>query len=237
MLLYIIRHGKPDYAADALTEEGKEQAALVARRLAAGGIDEIHASPMGRAVETAKTTAEKLGLPIQIEPWAHELGPECKTVFPDGNAKTISSLPPEYLHQAAFRQFDSEEAIRRIPGIADTGFAAHWAMLKSGADGMIEKLGYRRNADGTYDVVSANDRHAALFCHAGMQRALLAHVLNIPFQLLAATAMSHYTGVTILEFHGDGPRTSPQLLSFADTGHLYWNKSTPLCHYFNKSPF
>ena len=237
MLLYVIRHGKPDYAADTLTEEGREQAELVARRLAAGGIDEIHASPMGRAVETAKPTAEKLGLPIRIEPWAHELGPECKTVFPDGRVKTISSLPPKYLHQAAFRKFDSEEAIRKIPGIADTGFSAHWAMLRSGADAMIEKLGYRRNADGTYDVVSANDRHAALFCHAGMQRALLAHVLNIPYHLLAATAMCHFTGVTILEFYGDGPYTSPQLLAFGDTGHLYLGRSTPLCHYFHKSPF
>ena len=236
MLLYIIRHGKPDYAADALTEEGREQAELVARRLAAGGIDEIHASPMGRAVETAKPTAEKLGLPIQIEPWAYELGADSRTLFPDGRAKTISHLPPEYLHQAAFRNFDSEAAIRLIPGIADTGFSAHWAMLKSGADGMLEKLGYRRNADGTYDAVSPNGRHAALFCHAGMQRALLAHVLNIPFHFLAATAMSHFTGVTILEFHGDG-RTSPQLLSFGDTGHLYLGRSTPLIHYFHKSPF
>ena len=237
MLLYIIRHGKPDYAADALTEEGKEQAELVASRLAAGGIDEIHSSPMGRALETARPTAEKLGLPIQIEDWAYELGPDSKTVFPDGRQRTISSLPPEYLHQAAFRNLDSEEAIRKIPGIGDTGFAAHWTMLTNGADGMLEKLGYRRNDDGTYDVVSPNNRHAALFCHAGMQRALLAHVLNIPFQLLAATFMSHHTGVTILDFYGDGPRTSPQLLSFADTGHLYLGRNTPLCHYFHKFPF
>ena len=237
MLLYIIRHGKPDYAADALTDEGREQAKLVALRLAAGGIDEIHSSPMGRAVETARPTAEKLGLPIQIEPWAYELGKDSKTLFPDGRERTISSLPPEYLHQAAFRKLDSEEAIRLIPGIADTGFAAHWKMLTTGADGMLEKLGCRRNADGTYDVVSANERHAALFCHAGMQRALLAHVLNIPYHLLAATAMSHFTGVTILEFHCGRRRTSPQLLSFGDTGHLYWNRSTPLCHYFHKSPF
>lgn len=237
MLLYIIRHGKPDYAADALTDEGKEQAELVARRLAAGGIDEIHASPMGRAVETARPTADALGLPIQIEPWAYELGADSKTLFPDGKEKTISSLPPEYLHQAKFRDLDSEEAIRRIPGICDTGFAAHWAMLKAGVDGMLEKLGCRRNADGTYDVISPNERHAALFCHAGMQRALLAHVLNIPFQLLAATVMCHYTGVTILAFCGEGPQTSPQLLSFADTGHLYLGRSEPLIHYFCKTPF
>lgn len=237
MLLYIIRHGKPDYAADALTDEGREQAELVSRRLAAGGIDEIHSSPMGRAVETARPTAEKLGLPIQIEPWAYELGHDCRTTFPDGRAKTISHLPPEYLHQAAFRKFDSEEANRLIPGISDTAFAAHWAMLTSGVDGMLEKLGYRRNSDGTYDVVSPNDRHAALFCHAGMQRALLAHVLNIPFHLLAATAMSHHTGVTILEFYGNRPRVSPQLLSFGDTGHLYLGRSTPLIHYFHRTPF
>ena len=237
MLLYIIRHGKPDYAADALTEEGREQAELVARRLAAGGIDEIHSSPMGRAVETAKPTAEKLDLPIQIEPWAYELGRDSAITLPDGSGKTISSLPPEYLHRAEFRNWDSEEAIRRIPEIAGTRFAAHWAMLKSGVDGMLEKLGYRRNADGTYDVVAYNDRHTALFCHAGMQRALLAHVLNIPFQLLAATFLSHYTGVTILDFHGGGPRTSPQLLSFADTGHLYIGRDTPLRHYFTGSPF
>ena len=237
MLLYIIRHGKPDYAADALTDEGREQAKLVAQRLAAGGIDEIHSSPMGRAVETALPTAEKLGLSITVEPWAYELGRDSKTCFPDGREKTISSLPPEYLHQAAFRKLDSEEAIRQILGINDTGFAAHWEMLKAGVDGMIEKLGYRRNGDGTYDIVSPNDRHAALFCHAGMQRALLAHVLNIPFQLLAATVMCHYTGVTILEFHGEGPRTSPQLLSFGDTGHLYLGRSTPLCHYIHGTLF
>ena len=237
MLLYIIRHGKPDYAADALTDEGREQAELVARRLAAGGIDEIHSSPMGRAVETAGPTADALGLPIQVEPWAYELGSDCRTVFPDGKSKTISSLPPEYLHQAAFRELDSEEAIQSIPGIVDTGFAARWEMLKSGIDGMLEKLGYRRNAEGTYDAVAPNGRHAALFCHAGMQRALLAHMLNIPFQLLAATVMSHYTGVTILDFHGDGPRVSPQLLSFADTGHLYLDRSAPLLHYLHKTPF
>ena len=237
MLLYLIRHGKPDYAADALTEEGQAQAELVARRLIAGGIDEIHSSPMGRAMETARATAEKLGLPIQIEPWAYELGADCKTLFPDGKSRAICKLPPEYLHQAAFRKLESEEAIRRVPGIADTGFPANWARLTSGVDGMLEKLGYRRNADGTYDVVAANDRHAALFCHAGMLRALLAHVLNLPFQLLAATAMCHYTGVTILDFRGDGPRTSPQLLSFADTGHLYLDRNTPLEHYFTHSEF
>ena len=63
MLLYLIRHGAPDYAADSLGEEGWEQARKAAERLAKGGIHEIHSSPLGRARQTAQPAADKLGLP------------------------------------------------------------------------------------------------------------------------------------------------------------------------------
>ena len=63
MLLYLIRHGVPDYAADSLREEGWEQARKAAERLAEGGIHEIHSSPMSRARQTAQPAADKLGLP------------------------------------------------------------------------------------------------------------------------------------------------------------------------------
>ena len=49
MFLYLVRHGEPDYKRDVLLPCGWEQAELAARRLAVDGIDEIHASPMGRA--------------------------------------------------------------------------------------------------------------------------------------------------------------------------------------------
>ena len=77
MLLYLIRHGEPDYVTDTLTETGRRQAELAAERLAESGIDEVHASPMGRARQTAIPTAEKLGLPVIIEPWAYELDENC----------------------------------------------------------------------------------------------------------------------------------------------------------------
>ena len=49
MLLYIVRHGHPDYATDSLTERGWLQAEAVGKRLAATGIDQVYSSPMGRA--------------------------------------------------------------------------------------------------------------------------------------------------------------------------------------------
>ena len=61
MRIIFVRHGEPDYARDCLTPTGKRQAAAAARRLEREGIQEIYASPMGRARETAQFTADLLG--------------------------------------------------------------------------------------------------------------------------------------------------------------------------------
>ena len=53
MLLYIVRHGDPDYANDCLTERGKLQAEAVGRRIFDAGVNVIYSSPMGRARQTA----------------------------------------------------------------------------------------------------------------------------------------------------------------------------------------
>ena len=63
MLLYIVRHGHPDYTTDSLTERGWLQAEAVGKRLAATGIDQVYASPMGRARQTAEPTCRLLDQP------------------------------------------------------------------------------------------------------------------------------------------------------------------------------
>ena len=237
MLFYIIRHGEPDYTTDTLTAEGWNQARLAADRLAESGIDEIHASPMGRARQTAVPTAEKLGLPIIIEHWAYELDEICKTRFPDGRLKIISQIPVEHLHRPEFRKLDSREGIVRIEGLRETAFAARFEMLAGNFDALLEKEGYRRNAEGLYDILAPSDRHVALFCHMGMSRVLMAHAMNLPYHLLAASLMGNFTAITILEFKNEGPVTSPVMLSFADTGHLFRKGGPRPIHYTVKKPY
>ena len=45
MLLYIIRHGDPDYKTDTLTDRGKLQAEAVGKRMYDAGIERIFSSP------------------------------------------------------------------------------------------------------------------------------------------------------------------------------------------------
>ena len=237
MLFYIIRHGEPDYATDTLTAEGWNQARLAADRLAESGIDEVHASPMGRARQTAIPTAEKLGLPVIIEHWAYELDENCKTRFPDGRLKIISQIPVEHLHRPEFRKLSSREGIAQIEGIRETALARRYEMLAGSFDALLEKEGFRRNEEGLYDVVRPSDRHVALFCHMGMSRVLLAHAMNLPYHLLAASLMGNFTAITILEFKGEGSVTSPVMLSFADTGHLFSKGGSRPIHYTVKKPY
>lgn len=237
MILYLVRHGEPDYTTDTLTETGKRQAVLCAQRLAAGGIDEIHSSPMGRAMETAQPLAGLLGLPVIPEEWARELQQEGRTGYPDGVSKTISSLPVEHLHRPEYRTMDSETALRSVPGLDAPALGERYRALTAGLDGMLSGLGYARTEDGFYRQEKPNDRHIALFCHCAMMRILLSHLLHLPYQLLASTMQSHFTGITILYFAEEGKNApSPALVSYGDVGHLYADGG-PLVHYFSRSPF
>ena len=73
MELWLIRHGDPDYARDDLTERGELEAKLLAESLVSSArIDDICASPLGRAQKTCSYTAEKLGIQPVTLAWLRE---------------------------------------------------------------------------------------------------------------------------------------------------------------------
>ncbi|MBQ7047073.1 MAG: histidine phosphatase family protein [Oscillospiraceae bacterium] len=83
--IIFVRHGEsygnissdnPDYHSEdpSLTEEGLRQSELLSKRFERGYIDRLFASPLMRAVQTARPTAEKLDLKIQLVPDLVEVG-------------------------------------------------------------------------------------------------------------------------------------------------------------------
>ena len=223
MILYIVRHAEPDYATDSLTELGKQEAQFVCKRLNFSGVDEIHASPMGRAQQTAQPLSEMTGLPIITEDWAWELRKESHTTYPDGVLHPMSGVSSLHYHALEYRGVGLEEAFDVIPGMQGAQFKERYHDIAAGLDDMLARCGYRRNADGFYDMVAPNEKHVALFCHCAMQRVLISHLFHLPYQFVASSLFPHHTGITALYFESDPAQeqTMPKLYSFGDVGHFY----------------
>ena len=223
MLLYVVRHGEPDYSTDTLTELGWRQAEAVSDRMAAVGIEEIFASPMGRARQTATPTSRRLSLPITVEPWAEELGKESQTVSPDGKMKNIFMVPTTMLACTEHLDINMEDSFTQCPGLNDNGFISRYQYIANGIDSLIERHGYRRNGRGFYQATEPNEKRIALFCHAGMMRVVVSHVFNIPYQMVGSSFQAWFTGVTLIRFPEDaevGAEVAPRLISYGDIGHL-----------------
>jgi len=80
--LLLVRHGETDWNAEhrwqghtdvPLNERGREQARALAEQLAAEPVDAIYASDLSRARATAEVVAERLGLPVTVDPELREI--------------------------------------------------------------------------------------------------------------------------------------------------------------------
>ena len=67
MRILLIRHGDPDYVNDTLTEKGRREAALLAKRAVSMNMGECYKSPLGRAKDTAAPCLEGTGKTAESE--------------------------------------------------------------------------------------------------------------------------------------------------------------------------
>ena len=142
MRIIFIRHGEPDYEHDTLTETGFKQAQIVAQRLKDENIDEIWSSTNGRAVNSAKPTAELLGLPVKTVDFMREVTWGSKTgekLFADGHPWDIADEmarlgmdlnSPDWCTNRFFKD-------NKVVGCAET--------VSMGIDEWLEEHGYKRN--------------------------------------------------------------------------------------------
>ena len=221
MIIYIIRHGDPDYKTDTLTERGKIQAELVGKRLHEVGIDRVFSSPLGRAKETAAPLCRMAGLECHIEEWAREIDTEkTLTPVPDGQPKSISNLQNTYFRDGASFDLNCPDSFNAT-GVNDTQMREECERIDRCGDEFLARLGYVREGN-NYRVVRANDDRVALFCHGAMGRAWIASLLHIPLHIMWASFKYTHTGVTAIEFknNADG-LTAPKCFYYSDMSHIY----------------
>jgi broad specificity phosphatase PhoE len=169
--IYFVRHGDAlpgqdevvlgDYDAQALSELGRRQAQALASRMLVYKPTAIYSSPVGRAVQTARATAEALGLSVTIDDDLREveLGPigDVGTTDPAEVAKLL------------------RRRLREIADIAVTG--GRWSAIPGS-----ETTAHLR-ARITSAVSRIHQRHpgerVAIFSHGGAINAFFADLLRL----------------------------------------------------------
>ena len=223
MRLYIIRHADPDYANDTITPAGHREAAALARRLTAIGLDRIYCSPLGRARATMQYTADLTGIAPVIEPWTAELPWRIMTEASphatwniDGHL--LRTLPcPEWDH--GVQHFPLLERLGRVE--SDPPQPQAYEALCAASDGFLASLGYEREGV-CYRVVRPNTERVAVFCHGGLGLTWLSHLLHVPLAVAWSSFFLWPSSVTTILMDERVPGVAtPRCIGLAETAHLY----------------
>ncbi|MBR1864347.1 MAG: histidine phosphatase family protein [Ruminococcus sp.] len=216
MRILIIRHGEPDYAKDCLTERGREQAELLAERIAPMEIAAYYASPMGRAQETCAATVRKAGREFTTLGWLHEFDVQ----FEYGKAGRLQTwdMPPKYwAEENGYYDLDNWCF---DPGMRNSDIEERVKMIYDGLDGLLEGYGYVRRGS-AYEVRKRFDGTIALYCHFGAGCVMISRLLNLSPVLSCNSFSCEPTAIAQLCTDDRfGGTVNFRLHSYGDIAHL-----------------
>jgi probable phosphoglycerate mutase len=218
MRLYIIRHADPDYDNNTITPYGHEEAKALAARLANEGLTRIYTSPLGRAIDTARYTAEATGLEPMVAEWTREIPIPLVEQGPYGTL-AVWDVPGEVIRAYP-------DAVRTHAGMGELPYIGHTPLVElaqgihDAGDAFLSENGYRRE-EGRYRCVAPNYERIALFCHGGFGLAWLSHLLDIPLGLMMSGFWLAPSSVSLVFLEQRSEEWAvPRCIYVGDTGHL-----------------
>ena len=229
MLLFYVRHGDPDYVNDSLTEQGFLQANAVVSRMERIRPDRIFASNRGRAILTAKPTADRFGMDITQLDFLdenrafREMRCQCDNgMYGGGNYSWAMDIPK-------YRTLFASPEVRAMdrkwyehPVFADhPSFGDCMERIQKGTDELLLSLGYRHDHTRCGFVAERpNDERVAIFAHQGVGLVFLAALLDIPYPQMATRFDMAHTGITVIEFK-ESELIVPRVLQLSNDSHLF----------------
>ena len=221
MKIFLIRHGDPDYKNDTLTEKGHREAAALVAYLRDQGITSIYSSPLGRARDTARYTAEALGLEVVEQAWMAELDLRTQS----DNKECVWDVPG---HSIRNRDYLADTRnLGNIPDLPVRRIEETLGEIRSCSDEFLRSLGYHRK-DGCYEVAGSSDRQIAVFAHGGFGLAWLSVLLEIPAPLMWSGFFLHTSSVTQILFdERSNAMATPRCIMLSALPHLFAASQEP----------
>ena len=220
MKILFIRHGDPNYKDNCLTPLGHLQAEALAERLAADGkkYDRIYTSNYGRAVETAEHTAQKLGMPVTVLDFMHEISSGLPEMTKEEKREYSPWVAAEQLVRQGYvlAQYDFDGFKYWNEG----RFRESHLRVTSGFDGWMKELGYEREGL-CYRCTAKNDETLLVFAHGGSISCLIAHFLGVNPFVATQYIRINCTAINEIWFKGEeGELVIPEIRSVNDHSHM-----------------
>lgn len=219
MRLYFIRHGHPNYKDDCLTELGHKQAQAAAERLKEIPFDGIFASTHGRAMETAKHTADLLGMEVVGCDFLRELTWRTGTQE-TGSVKCTPWQITRQVYAPEGKSIPGDDWIE-LPPFAGSDLVATYKRVVDGLDDWLVSWGYTREGDYYRVTGTETDKTLAIFSHGGASSAAIAHLIDYPFLHFCKTFEVDHTSITVIELSNEqGALFTPKVLFLNDASHI-----------------
>ena len=216
MELWIVRHADPDYERDSITEQGETEARLLAERLAKTEFSAVYCSPMGRAQVTASYYLEKTGKTAVTLDWLHEFR---GTVVTENGREICWDKMPAYW--TGIDEYYSYEKWLGVDLMRDGDVERHYREVCEGIDALMLKHGYAHDGR-IYRAERPNAERILLFCHFGVEAAMLSHILHVSPMILWHNFVALPTSVTRLASVEREQGTAIfNCIQFGDLSHLY----------------
>ena len=219
MRILLIRHGDPDYVNDTLTEKGRREAALLAKRAVSMNMGECYKSPLGRA----KDTATQVDL---------NKNPELEKAYPDVKKEGEHFLPriawdmvPGYWteHEA----YMDKNAWRETEVAKNSDLVEVYDHVIEEFDHFLAEHGYVREG-AHYRVEKESDETVTFFCHFGISCVLLSHLWNVsPFVLWHSLALAPTSVTEVVTEEREQGTAYFRGLKVGDISHLYAGGEEP----------
>ena len=197
--LLLCRHGQTGFNAalrfqgqmdEPLSDRGRQQARLLAQRLADEPIDAAYTSDLGRAHETAILALAERPVPLHVDERLREVA------FGRWEGMTFAEIKQKYPDDVAAR--DRDRVHYAMPG------GESLAQLANRIGGFLKDILPRHQGD-----------CILVIAHGGTVNAVISTLLDMPLTSWWRLR-NHNANVSVLRFTPEGPR----LASFNDTCHL-----------------
>lgn len=216
MKLIIIRHADPDYSIDSITEKGKKEAQLLSERISKLDVKAFYCSPLGRAKDTAAYTLKKMNASAVTLDWLREF--EGRVIINGEKKRAWDRLPREWTDNDDY--YCSDKWLKT--DLMQSGDVEEkYIELCNGIDELLKNHGYVHDGR-IFKAVKPNHDTVVLFCHYGVECAILSHVFGCSPMVMWHNFVALPTSVTTLitEEREEGTAVF-RTQQFGDISHLY----------------